>query len=420
MVSNEDIVLITIDCWRHDALPQMDRTSKLASQWNSGSCITASPHTPGAFPAIFASTYFPDLYVENRKIPSDTMSLPRILSDEGYATGGFIGSNTMLDAWSDHFDEFWNDGFRANGVDQSRRKSSDSTASKLIEHIKLSPKVTARDAFTRAEDWWNQQSSPRFLWVHLMEPHIPFLPGIKRGLRVGPLRTYLSLFLRSKHSDNVNHNGEFPDWAIRHLKALHYECAKKIDSQIVNFINSVGTNNKIIITGDHGEEYDHGLLTHARLYDETIRVPFITNTDVLPNSGYIRQQDIAPSILDSLDIQWPDQWEGKPAVSPMPIQKMIGSLNRYDKPFWLGVRSEQWKIIQRYSINAGFSDPEVYHLEDDPRELNNLKYSEASTELKKEIEEFREQSDIDNIIEGFVGDPEPDMEDRLRHLGYIE
>lgn len=152
-----------------------------------------------------------------------------------------------------------------------------------------------------------------------MEPHVPYLPGLLRGLRIGPLRTYLSLFLRSKHSDNVNYHGNFPDWAAFHQKQLHVECARAIDDQITNFINTVGTESNVVITGDHGEEFEHGLLTHARLYDETVRVPFITNTDILPESGFIRQQDIAPTLLDSLDISWPDYWEGQQARSPMPV-----------------------------------------------------------------------------------------------------
>lgn len=99
---------------------------------------------------------------------------------------------------------------------------------------------------------------------------------------------------------------------------------------------------------------------------------------------------------------------------------MIGSLNRYDKPFWLGVRSERWKVIRRHSVEDGFQDPEVYDLESDPDETNDLEYSEAPNQLRNELEKFTERSDVQGIIEGFVGDPDPDTEERLRQLGYVE
>lgn len=149
----EDIVLITVDCWRFDDLARMKSLDALAADWSSGSCITASPHTPGAFPALFASTYFPDLYSENRTIPEDTKSLPRLLTERGYNTGGFVASNTMLDAWSEHFDEYWNDGFHADGIDESERLSNDSMLSNALDHLTLTADVTAGDAFERAEAW---------------------------------------------------------------------------------------------------------------------------------------------------------------------------------------------------------------------------------------------------------------------------
>lgn len=109
------------------------------------------------------------------------------------------------------------------------------------------------------------------------------------------------------------------------------------------------------MTGDHGNEFDHGMLGHARLYDETIRVPFLINQPLgtLGEGEYIRQHDIGPTILDWLDIGCPDQWEGEPAKPEMGSQLMMNSAPQIEQS-WIGIRSETWKLIYPYDWEQGF------------------------------------------------------------------
>lgn len=415
----KNIILVTIDCWRYDDLSKMKDIKTLAKEYDSGSCISASPYTAGAFPAIFCSNLFPDVYSEKRQISNDVVSLPQLLSDYGYKTGGFVGSNGMLDSWSEHFDEYWNDGLYSNSVNDSEKMTKDSTLSDVIEHLRLRSEVNADIVFEKANGWWNKTSESKFLWVHLMEPHSPYLPGLRRGLKTGPIKTYLSLLLFAKHDDNLDYNNTFPTWAKNHLIKLHNECVRLLDEKLYHFLRPKLNNSKFIVTGDHGEEFYHGLInTHASLYDETVRVPFITNTNVLPKSKFIRQIDIAPSLLNIDGIPVPSNWKGESTIEYMPPQSMIGSLNKYDRPVWFGVRSEQWKIIRKY-LN-GSSSTKMFNLDQDPNEEKVLSCSEAPAYLMEELEFIEKKYDLDYIRKGFVGKPESTTKERLRKLGYLE
>jgi hypothetical protein len=104
-----DVVLVTIDCWRHDAPARMPVLSELTADYERRDAICQAPATRGAFPALLASEYYPQAYTGFDAVSDDVRSLPKVLSEAGYATCGIVGSNPFLSTWSDDFDRFWND-----------------------------------------------------------------------------------------------------------------------------------------------------------------------------------------------------------------------------------------------------------------------------------------------------------------------
>jgi arylsulfatase A-like enzyme len=257
-----------------------------------------------------------------------------------------------------------------------------------------------------------------------MEPHSPYFPGFRRGIKVGLLKTYVSLFANAIHSDNDNYNGSFPNWIQQHLKALYTQCNKELDSVLSNWIESYQDDATIVVAGDHGEEFDHGVITHARLYDETVKVPLLTNRNLgfQPANNLTRQIDIAPAISEYLDIEQPDSWEGDSSAEGDAPQLMIGSLELYNQ-FWLGVRTENWKLIKPYHVNQGFGETEVYNLAQDPAEENSLPESAAPEELLERLASFLEREHLkEELTEnyGFVGGVDSSVEARLQELGYTD
>jgi hypothetical protein len=249
----------------------MTKFSSITQDWNSGEMVCAAPHTGGAFPAIFASTYAPRLYTEEGRVKPDYNTLLSVLSED-YNLGGFIGSNPILWRWSEYFDEWWNDGF---SIEKSRNKPQ-TIYNKAARLAIQKPIVKTKYILQKADKWWDESSTPRFLWVHLMDPHAPYRPGLKGAVNAGLLRTYGHGVFNYFTDDNQNYEDTLPEWMKKQRKKLYEESVKKLDRVLSDWLES-HNDASIMIMGDHGEEFNHGLFAHARLYDETVKVPIISN-----------------------------------------------------------------------------------------------------------------------------------------------
>jgi arylsulfatase A-like enzyme len=412
----DDIILVTIDCWRSDAIQKMPKLSSTSETWNSGFMITAAPHTGGAFPAIFSSTYAPKLYTEDGHIDPDHESIIEILSENGYDTGGFIGSNPILWRWSDYFDQWWNDGLNTNDTENG----SQSKFSKVSHLISQHPRVETSSVLRRAEEWWDNNSSPRFLWVHLMDPHAPYRAGFNHARKAGLLRSYSHDLYNHFADDPQNYEGKLPEWVKKQKKSLYNECVKRLDDTLTNWIEPYENEATIIITGDHGEEFEHGLFAHARLYDETVKVPFLSNDpSLIDDCETIRQLDISPRVVDSLGLDIPDEWEGSPSGEFDP-QPLLGSLSKYNH-YWAGIRSKKYKLIKSFGPEDGTPETEAYNVQEDPHEKNPVSLEKIPNELHQKLNEFTNRKEIKEYIGqsgSFVGKIDEEAAERLKQLGY--
>ena len=127
----------------------------------------------------------------------------------------------------------------------------------------------------------------------------------------------------------------------------------------------------IVVTGDHGEQFgQHGHAGHGfSLYDEEVRVPLIfANPRLFPQAEKIeriaRQIDIAPTILATLGIAAPPQWQGENLFSEGPDRRAYLFAD-----FHFGIVDGNYKYI--YDANSAHS--EIYDLRRDPLELHNLR-----------------------------------------------
>lgn len=119
------------------------------------------------------------------------------------------------------------------------------------------------------------QGKPYFLWVHLMDPHVPYYPN-------GAISEYT-------HRSLINLNDRVMDaiWSkyfpskeeVEEWIRLYEMEISEMDRSIGRFYNSVDWSDKIlIITADHGEEFgEHGGFSHwdNKFIPELLHVPLI-------------------------------------------------------------------------------------------------------------------------------------------------
>ena len=204
--------------------------------------------------------------------------------------------------------------------------------------------------------WLRRQNSskPFFCWVHLYDPHHPYL-------------AHEDLFGTKFQSQPYDAEVAYVDQQIERL---------------VNDLEARGLthNTLIIVAGDHGEGLgDHGESTHAyMLYESTMRVPLImksprhiTRNQRVP--GPVSLVDMYPTILDCLNIPVPRPVTGRslrPAFRGRPIDPGI-CYGETDQPFGeihfaplKSLTTDRWKYVRTHRV-------ELYDLQEDPAELHN-------------------------------------------------
>ncbi len=238
----------------------------------------------------------------------------------------------------------------------------------------------------------------------------------------------------AKHEEYYG-EGRMPDWQkmqreswhgvdyMYHNQHVNYETLVKrycelilsLDESIgsvIEYLDSEGLSEStvVIYMGDNGFGFgEHGLIDKRHFYEESVKVPFlmrcpeiIKQKQVIENM--VQNIDVAPTILELAGIHKPDQMQG---MSMVPL--LIGdSIEWRDKIFYEyywendypqtptmhGVRTERYKFIRYHGI---WDTNELYDLQEDPDEMNNLiaspEHQILIQELSNEIYNWLETTD---------------------------
>lgn len=251
--AGRDVVVVVIDTLRADRLPtygyERDTAPFLAELATRGvvfdAAYGASTWTAPSTASLFTSLWPRDhgvltgLYtfktveglgfdVELNRIPPEAETLPEFFQGLGYRTYGFA-DNPNVDApmgFDRGFDHF------STGLDRGSPVLRDEV-------------LALRDELVDAE-------RPYFLYLHLMDPHMPY----------------------EVHDAWV---GEDPPGSLAEL-AYDSEIGR-VDAVLEELFGALGLDRDavVLVTSDHGEEFlDHGGEAHGpTLYDELLRVPLI-------------------------------------------------------------------------------------------------------------------------------------------------
>jgi len=199
----------------------------------------------------------------------------------------------------------------------------------------------------------------------------------------------------ARHPDELQH---------KHLQASYYAMIQFIDEEFGRILDYLDETNQrentiIIFMSDHGETLcDHGLLLKGcRFYEGLVRVPLMISWQ-----GHIKPQisdelveltDLVPTVYDLLDMDIPKHIQGKsltPILSGDTITaphrdyvrtEHYGATNYPDDTHATMYRDKRWKLVVYH--NKGLM--ELYDLQNDPWEHNDLSNDAAYQEIKWEL-----------------------------------
>jgi arylsulfatase A-like enzyme/thioredoxin-like negative regulator of GroEL len=401
-----DVYLVTIDTLRADHIhcygDDRIQTPALDSLAHDGirfawaftpSPITNTSHTSiltGLLPSVHGVTDF--------AIPL-AKSYPtwaELLKQNGYQTAAFIGavvldSRTLapgLDRGFDYYDNFPSGSAQGKHWGRIERRGG--------------------DVVRRAETWMGHQTRrPRFVWVHLYDPHDPYEPPAP----------YSQIYKDRLYDGEI----AYADSALGNLLA-YLKRANRYQNAL------------IIVVGDHGEGLgEHGEQTHGIfLYDSTTHVPLIVK---LPMSGtnmepaiapqvklvqaQVQTTDILPTVLDLLSIAPTPALANRSLRPYFTVKEEIerAVFGETDYPLRFGwaplraVRGGGFKFIEA-------PQPEFYDLGKDPAELSN-EYEPWNRTVQRLRTELASSAMRPPRVSKATGTASSTTLSQLRALGYL-
>lgn len=349
-----DVVLITVDTWRYDAVP-----------WHQGIWATPAPalerlakdgriftfahaHNTVTLPShanILSGQYPYSHGVRDNAgfvVPAGVETLATWLAGRGFATGAFVSAFPLdarfgLARGFEVYDDRVAKDDRAGGAFQISERRGDS-------------------AVAAATTWWQANAGRRrFLWLHLFDPHAPYEPP-------EPFRT------------------RFAEWPYRGEVAA-------VDAFLQGLLATFASGDRgsrplVALTADHGESLgEHGESSHGFLaYGSTLRVPLLLwgpGVSTGRDERLARHIDIAPTLLIAAGFpELARPLPGRDLLRPLPADEVETSyfeaLSGHFSLGWAPIRG----MIRGRDKYIEKPLPEFYDLAIDPQETRNLAASD--------------------------------------------
>ncbi len=258
---------------------------------------------------------------------------------------------------------------------------------------------------------------PWLLCVNIYDPHPPFIPPkiyadmFDPEEMPGPYYRDEDLKTQQKLAE-IDFQGEVlpPEGHdAKRMQAHYYAMIKQIDDQFQRIIDHLKTteqleNTVVIFTSDHGESLgDHGLLQKGcRFYEGLVRIPLILSwpgkfLQNVQRDALVELLDLTSTIVEIAGLEQPEYMQGKSLV---PLLTEMSAIDEH-RDF---VRSEYFDALDPFftdgsgafatmyrnrkyklSVYHGHDIGELYDLEEDPWEFNNLWEDPDYAKLKAEL-----------------------------------
>ncbi|MBI4881288.1 MAG: sulfatase [Planctomycetes bacterium] len=303
-------VLITIDTLRADHLgcygcerdtsPNLDRLAAAGVLFER--CLTPLPRTTQSLASILTGVTPARHRVRSlhHVLGGEHVTLAERFHEAGFATAAF--ASLPYFPGPQGFDQGFGDGFEL--------------------WLDAADRDVRADAVTAAALLWveAQGDAPFFLWLHLRDPHRPYLPPAPFRARFdpepyGPTRdSIVAAGARGKdareQAARIQYGVEkLPPRVIERTIAFYDGEIAFTDQAIGAFLDGLrglgrSDDALVLVTADHGEslgEHDYWFSHGDFLYDDCLRVPLIVRAPGLPARVVPEQVgviDIAPSLIE--------------------------------------------------------------------------------------------------------------------------
>jgi len=428
-----NVVLISLDTLRADHIsaygyksttsPNIDEFADNAILFENSFCnaVWTLPSHMSLMTSLYSSTH--RVWDKNSKLSRSIKTIAQILKENEYLTAAFTGGAFVSKVFG--FDKGF-DLYRENYDVQIENPGQPLR----LKHIE-------KDLF----DWLENHSKDKFfLFIHCYDTHEPFIAhnylkefeqdysgrlnflnnhsDFIKHLDYEKYRSLIKdpLNINSFYRDVINENHiKLTEEDKNHIVFLYDNEIKFVDHYFGRLIAklknlSLMTKTIIILWSDHGEELlERGNIQHGgSTYEELMRVPLII---YIPEYlGFGRNQalaqsiDIAPTILDVLNIKSENDFKGIPLLSPE------FACNKYVVCEQKGVdaiRTEKYKLM----FNKRNYDVLLFNLENDAGELKNIAESnpEIIEKLKKDLFDTLNRADLNKKLIK-----------KLKTIGYIK
>ncbi len=265
---------------------------------------------------------------ENWTKPSVTTLLSGLFPWEHHATTEEAIVPAAVDLASERFlrEGFHTGAFIANGFCSDRfgfRQGWSTFRNYIREGLRTQAEFVAHDVL----DWLDQrpQEVPFFLYVHTIDPHVPYLPPAAELALYDPdPYTGIVDFNRDRELLERVKSGSITlnERDRAHLEALYDGEITYHDTHFGAIMEGLerrglADDTIVVFTADHGEEfYDHGSVGHGHsVYEELIHVPLIVRIPGVTDGAQriddvVGLVDVLPTIYEALGRPVPDDLSG--------------------------------------------------------------------------------------------------------------
>lgn len=273
---------------------------------------------------------------------------------------------------------------------------------------------------------YHTSGEPFFLWASFLDPHPPYLVPEPWASMYDPDKLTVPHIEEGEHERNPPHFGmtqeEDPDFSpwqepdghwthgfSSHLStpqkkaenlAIYYGMISMMDHYIGNILDKLDQlglteNTLVVFSTDHGHFFgQHGLTAKgAFLYEDMVKLPFIVSMPgTVPEDATSNAMqslvDLAPTFLAAAELPIPRTMTGIDQSQVWYGEKESARdhviVENHHQPTTIHQRSY---IDHRYKITVYYNRPygELFDLEQDPGEINNLWDAASAQELKKDL-----------------------------------
>ncbi len=217
-------------------------------------------------------------------------------------------------------------------------------------------------------------------------------------------------------------DAERKDWKYQRYLKDYLRCVKAVDDAIgdmLNYLDESGLveNTIVVYTSDQGFYIgEHGWFDKRFMYEESMHMPLLVRYPESINPGSVNNDllmnvDFAPTLLDLAGADIPSDIQGKSFLPLLtrevdkPFRDAV-YYHYYEYPYWhhvqphYGIRTDRYKLIHYY---YDVDQWELFDLENDPNELNNLYENKDQgnliPELKQRLELLKKEVKMDKTLD---------------------